>query len=60
MRPAYVEQEIAALASQSENITMDAEVARYTHNIISFLRLHRAVKGGMSPIATKFFDKLVR
>ena len=31
---------------------------QYQQNIISFLRLHRAVAGGISAPATKHFDKL--
>jgi len=49
-----------ALDNQSANVTMDAEINRYIHNIISFLRLHRAVKGGVTPIATKQFERLVK
>jgi MoxR-like ATPase len=36
------------------------EVKQYQQNIISFLRLHRAVACGISAPATKHFDKLVR
>jgi MoxR-like ATPase len=36
------------------------EVKQYQQNIISFLRLHRAVAGGISAPATKHFDKLTR
>lgn len=39
---------------------MDVEVTRYQMNIISFLRMHRAVAGGISPTATKHFGQLVR
>jgi hypothetical protein len=35
-------------------------VKQYQQNIISFLRLHRAVAGGISAPATKHFDKLTR
>jgi hypothetical protein len=29
-------------------------------NVISFLRLHRAVDSGVTPAATKYFDQLIR
>ena len=37
-----------------------AEVKRYLQNIVVFLRLHRAVAGGISARATKHFDLLVK
>jgi MoxR-like ATPase len=39
---------------------VDIEVTRYQMNIVSFLRMHRAVAGGISPTATKHFDQLMR
>ena len=36
------------------------EVKQYQQNIVAFLRLHRAVAGGITAAATKHFDKLVR
>jgi len=36
------------------------EVKQFQQNIVSFLRLHRAVAGGISAPATKHFDKLTR
>jgi MoxR-like ATPase len=44
----------------SHHATVSVEVKQYQHNIISFLRLHRAVAGGISAPATKHFDKLTR
>ena len=35
-------------------------VKRYLHDIVVFLRMHRAVHGGVSPQATKDFENLVR
>jgi MoxR-like ATPase len=29
-------------------------------NVVSFLRIHRAVAGGVSHVATKHFDRLIR
>jgi hypothetical protein len=36
------------------------EVRAYLHNIVVFMRLHRAVAGGISAIATRHFSTLVR
>lgn len=38
---------------------MGAEVRTYLHNIITFMRLHRAVAGGVSSQATRHFHQLV-
>jgi hypothetical protein len=52
--------DIEELTRMSEHATVSVEVKQYQQNIISFLRLHRAVAGGISPVATKYFDKLVK
>ena len=39
---------------------MSAEVKAYLQNIVTFLRMNRAVGGGISPRATKHFDLLVK
>ncbi|KAL9633814.1 MAG: hypothetical protein Q9164_004474 [Protoblastenia rupestris] len=39
---------------------MGMELKSYLHNIVVFLRMHRAVGGGINPLATKHFDLLVR
>ncbi|EDN91116.1 hypothetical protein SS1G_00519 [Sclerotinia sclerotiorum 1980 UF-70] len=52
--------DIENLAQQSKNTTVTVEVKQYQQNIASFLRIHRAVATGISAIATKHFDKLVR
>lgn len=39
---------------------MTAEVKCYIQNIVTFLRVHRAVDGGMTPRATIFFNTLVK
>lgn len=36
------------------------EVKRYLQNIVSFLRVHRAVGGGINAMATRHFDKLAK
>jgi hypothetical protein len=54
------EVEISHLAKLSQQVHIDVDVVRYQMNIISFLRMHRAVAGGITPTATKHFDQLVR
>ena len=39
---------------------MSLEVKQYQMNIVSFLRVHRAVFSGISAVATKHFDKLAK
>lgn len=57
---AYIKQDIEVLEKQSTNVTISTEIYRYIQNIVSFLRMHRAVQGGVSPVATKHFEKLVK
>ncbi|KAF7916851.1 hypothetical protein BELL_0620g00030 [Botrytis elliptica] len=52
--------DIENLAQQSKNTTVSVEVKQYQQNIASFLRIHRAVATGISAVASKHFDKLVR
>ncbi|KAI9683848.1 MAG: hypothetical protein M1829_004182 [Trizodia sp. TS-e1964] len=60
IEPLFSSEDIEKLASEMLNVAIHAEVKRYMQNIIVYLRLHRAVAGGISPRATKHFDKLVR
>ncbi|KAL8768886.1 MAG: hypothetical protein Q9209_004940 [Squamulea sp. 1 TL-2023] len=56
----FSEAEIQALVTASKNTTVTAEVECYLHDIVTFLRMHRAVDGGINPMATKCFQSLVR
>ena len=58
--PLFTEQDLSAFAKQSEEVCVDMDVVRYQMNLVSFLRMHRAVSGGISPQATKHFDRLMR
>lgn len=53
-------QEISQLAQSSHQVRVDVDVLRYQMNIVSFLRMHRAVAHGATPAATKHFDTLMR
>lgn len=61
MRPLLIwSQDLDNLILHSHAVTITAEVKRYLQNIVVFLRLHRAVAGGISARATKHFDLLVK
>jgi hypothetical protein len=53
-------QDIEQLAQLSDHATVSVEVKQYQQNIVAFLRLHRAVAGGISAAATRHFDKLAK
>ncbi|KAM0434113.1 hypothetical protein ACHAPT_004058 [Fusarium lateritium] len=59
-QPLINEKEISHLGTLSKEAQVDIEVTRYQMNIVSFLRMHRAVAGGISPTATKHFGQLMR
>lgn len=44
----------------SQRVQVDVDVTRYQMNIVSFLRMHRAVAEGITPSGTKHLDKLMR
>ncbi|SPO00667.1 uncharacterized protein DNG_03415 [Cephalotrichum gorgonifer] len=58
--PLLSEGDISRLASLSRTTRLDIDVHRYQMNLVSFLRIHRAVAGGISYAATKHFDQLMR
>ncbi|EAA32252.1 hypothetical protein GE21DRAFT_7274 [Neurospora crassa] len=58
--PLLSDSEIAHLAQLSLNVCVDIDVRRYQMNIVAFLRMHRAVSGGITPQATKHFEQLMR
>lgn len=54
-----IDEEVVTKFQQlSDNITICAEVARYLQDIVVFLRLHRAVAGGVSAKATSHLSRL--
>ena len=58
--PVVTPQEIAHLRALSRPITITCELTRYFMNIISYLRIHRFVAGGISPLATKHCMQLCK
>lgn len=59
--PLLSDSEIAHLAHLAQHdVSVDIDVRRYQMNIVAFLRMHRAVSGGVTPQATKHFELLMR
>lgn len=58
--PLFAERDISLLAQLSQQAHVDVDVTRYQMNLISFLRTHRAVAGGVSPTATKHLERLAK
>ncbi|KAH8668170.1 hypothetical protein BGZ60DRAFT_45069 [Tricladium varicosporioides] len=58
--PRITASDIETLSHLSDHATVSVEVKSYQQNIISFLRVHRAVGGGISAQATRHFDKLTK
>lgn len=52
--------EIEKISNMSGHINMSTEIKRYVQNIVVFLRMHRAVAGGVSPLATRHFELLIK
>lgn len=53
-------QDIRELTQRSNNVKVTAEIKCYLQNIVTFLRVHRAVDGGITPRATKSFDVMIK
>ena len=53
-------QDVGAMKNLVKEVSMTAEMKSYLQNVVVFLRMHRAVGGGVSPVATRHFDLLVR
>ncbi|CAE7023050.1 hypothetical protein PTNB73_02275 [Pyrenophora teres f. teres] len=46
------------LTKLTSEVRISSEVRAYLHNIVVFMRLHRAVAGGISALATRHFNTL--
>lgn len=53
-------QDIICLREKAQKTHVDIDVIRYQMNMVSFLRMHRAVDQGITPAATKHFGQLMR
>ncbi|OLN84467.1 Uncharacterized protein YeaC [Colletotrichum chlorophyti] len=58
--PILGEGDIAALTNLSRDVQINVDVLRYQMNIVSYLRMHRAVAGGIEPAATKHLEQLLK
>lgn len=58
--PVFSSNDLSDLRQLSSRVSVDIDVTRYLMNIISFLRMHRAVAGGITPQATRHFQALVK
>ncbi|OAA75747.1 hypothetical protein LEL_07735 [Akanthomyces lecanii RCEF 1005] len=59
--PALISKDdIICLREKGQKVQVDIDVTRYQMNIVSFLRMHRAVDQGITPTATKHFGQLMR
>ncbi|KAF2104805.1 hypothetical protein NA57DRAFT_51606 [Rhizodiscina lignyota] len=56
----FTKEDIDELIHSMESVKLSAEVRTYLHNITLFMRLHRAVAGGVSAHATRNFHLLTR
>ena len=53
-------QDLRLLSEKSERTIVSTEVKRYIHNVLVFLRTHRAVASGVTPQATRHFELLAK
>ncbi|EGX89499.1 hypothetical protein CCM_07751 [Cordyceps militaris CM01] len=59
--PALISKDdIICLRERGQRVQVDIDVVRYQMNVVSFLRMHRAVDHGITPAATKHFGQLMR
>ncbi|KAF2453194.1 hypothetical protein BDY21DRAFT_356779 [Lineolata rhizophorae] len=58
--PEFTKEDIDAIIAASRAVRLTAEVRAYIHNVVVFMRLHRAVAGGVTAAATRHLHLLVR
>ncbi|KAB2581376.1 hypothetical protein BFW01_g10760 [Lasiodiplodia theobromae] len=58
--PLFSHDDLEYITKLVGEVRLSSEVFAYMHNVIAFLRLHRAVSGGISALATRHFELLVR
>jgi hypothetical protein len=51
---------VDTIKAMADDVAVSIEIKRYMLDLIVFLRMHRAVCGGISTRATKDFEELVR
>ncbi|KAF2468876.1 uncharacterized protein BDR25DRAFT_53793 [Lindgomyces ingoldianus] len=58
LAPVFSLEEIGKLTALTAEVRISSDVRSYLHNIVVFMRLHRAVAGGISAMATRHFNTL--
>jgi len=58
--PRITAMDIEYLTYLADEATVSVELKRYQQDIVAFLRVHRAVAGGISATASKHIDKLAK
>ncbi|KAF3760299.1 hypothetical protein M406DRAFT_283413 [Cryphonectria parasitica EP155] len=58
--PIFSSTDLTQLRQLSHHVSVDIDVTRYQMNIVSFLRMHRAVASGVTPQATRHFETLMK
>lgn len=58
--PTFSPSDITHLRQLPLRVAVDIDVTRYQMNVVSFLRMHRAVGGGITPQATRHFETLMK
>ena len=53
-------QDLEFLMAKGFDVHIGVEVKRYLFNIVAFLRMHRAVQGGITSRASKHFELLAK
>ncbi|KAF3031994.1 hypothetical protein E8E12_000612 [Didymella heteroderae] len=51
-------EDLKTFGSRISEVKISSEVRSYLHNIVVFMRLHRAVAGGISALSTRHFNTL--
>ncbi|KAK3078857.1 hypothetical protein LTS18_006455 [Coniosporium uncinatum] len=58
--PLFSKRDIDTLITRADSVSLTAEIRAYIHSLPAFLRLHRAVAGGVSSNATRYLNILCR
>ncbi|KAJ4372590.1 hypothetical protein N0V86_007952 [Didymella sp. IMI 355093] len=54
----FLAEDLASFNARMAEVKISSEVRAYLHNIVVFMRLHRAVAGGISALSTRHFNTL--
>ncbi|KAK9469680.1 hypothetical protein V1512DRAFT_15343 [Lipomyces arxii] len=56
----FTAKEIDLLSNHASSVVISPEIRRYMHDIIVFLRMHRATRGGISARSSRDFEILIK